>query len=249
MAPLRSVPPQYATPPSGWALPGDGGHTRPHRWPWEVGAVAGRVVLVCGPPCAGKSTYVRAHAQHGDVVLDQDIVGAQAMRRALAALPPAQGTAWVIRSAPGAAKRAALAKQLHAEVVLLMPGVEELMARAKRRTDARRAIRSIKSWVEAEQRNAAPRVRRFVLAKTTDRGYGADHQRLRAATIDQAYGQPCTRCGQPMVKGQPLDLDHDDDRSGYRGFSHRSCNRQAGAIKRNSRRPAELGEPRTSRVW
>lgn len=221
----------------------------PSTRPWEVGTVPGRVVLVCGPPCAGKSTYVRAHAQPGDVVLDQDIIGAKAMGRALGTLPPAQGTAWVIRSAPGAAKRAALAKRLRAEVVLLVPDLEELMARARQRTDARRAIRSIRSWLEAEQRNAAPRVRRFVLAKTTERGYGADHQRLRAATIDQAYGQPCTRCGQPMVKGQPLDLDHDDDRSGYRGFSHRSCNRQAGAIKRNSRRRADLGEPRTSRDW
>ena len=30
------------------------------------------VVLVTGPPCSGKSTYVSEHAQHGDVVIDYD---------------------------------------------------------------------------------------------------------------------------------------------------------------------------------
>lgn len=222
----------------------------PATWPWEVGTVAGRVVLVCGPPCAGKSTYVQAHARPGDLVLDQDVIGSKAMGRALATLPPAQGTAWVIRSAPGAAKRAALAKRLHAEVVLLVPGVEELMARAKQRSDARRAIRSIRSWVEAERRYAAPRSPRIAKPKrsTTERGYGTEHQRIRSALLPQAYGQPCTRCGQTMHQGQDLDLDHTEDRGGYRGFAHASCNRRAGAIKRNAQR-ADLRKPRTSRAW
>lgn len=30
------------------------------------------VTLVCGPPCAGKSTYVQQHAQPGDTILDLD---------------------------------------------------------------------------------------------------------------------------------------------------------------------------------
>lgn len=68
---------------------------------------------------------------------------------------------------------------------------------------------------------------------TTQRGYGYAHQQLRAALLPQAYGSPCTRCGQTMRQGQPLDLDHTDDRGGYRGFAHSTCNRSAGAIKRN----------------
>ena len=67
---------------------------------------------------------------------------------------------------------------------------------------------------------------------TTDaRGYGAAHQAKRARLLAAAYGQPCTRCGRPMLPGQPLDLDHTDNRTGYRGFSHRSCNQQAGGRK------------------
>ena len=31
-----------------------------------------RVVLVAGPPCAGKTTYVREHIRSGDLVLDRD---------------------------------------------------------------------------------------------------------------------------------------------------------------------------------
>jgi len=68
---------------------------------------------------------------------------------------------------------------------------------------------------------------------TAARGYGGRHQRLRARLLPDAYGQPCTRCGQPLQIGQAIDLDHTDDRAGYAGFAHRSCNRRAGAIKRN----------------
>lgn len=71
---------------------------------------------------------------------------------------------------------------------------------------------------------------------TTARGYGSSHQRLRKLLLPNAHGQPCTRCGKPLKPGQPLDLDHTDDRSGYRGLAHRSCNRRAGAIKRNQAR-------------
>ena len=47
-------------------------------------------------------------------------------------------------------------------------------------------------------------------ASTKARGYGHAHQAKRAKLLAAAYGQPCTRCGQPMLPGQLLDLDHDD---------------------------------------
>ena len=62
-------------------------------------------------------------------------------------------------------------------------------------------------------------------------GYGAEHKKLRAALLPQAYGQPCYRCGQLMLPGQALHLDHLDDRSGYGGFSHAACNVKATARK------------------
>ena len=61
--------------------------------------------------------------------------------------------------------------------------------------------------------------------------HGSAHHMLRAATIDQAYGQPCSRCGRPMLPGQPLHLDHVDGGAGdqYRPglYSHASCNQKA----------------------
>jgi len=41
-----------------------------------------------------------------------------------------------------------------------------------------------------------------------------------------------------MLPGQVLDLDHRDDRAAYLGFSHRPCNRAAGARLGNQRRRA-----------
>jgi hypothetical protein len=64
--------------------------------------------------------------------------------------------------------------------------------------------------------------------KTAARGYGAAHQARRAKTLTAAYGEACGRCGKPMLEGQALDLDHTDDRTGYMGFAHAACNRQAG---------------------
>jgi hypothetical protein len=65
-----------------------------------------------------------------------------------------------------------------------------------------------------------------------DRGYGYAYQKLRKALLPQAYGTPCVRCGQLMLKGQQLHLDHDDwDRSRLLGFSHRACNLRAAAKK------------------
>jgi len=66
--------------------------------------------------------------------------------------------------------------------------------------------------------------------------YGGEHQAIRRATLPYAYGQPCARCGRPLLPGQPLDLDHHDDRTGYLGYSHQTCNRAAGARKGNALR-------------
>lgn len=83
------------------------------------------------------------------------------------------------------------------------------------------------------------------------RGYGGTHQAIRTALLPTAYGRPCSRCGKPMYPHQPLDLDHDDnDRSRYRGFSHASCNRAAGARKANARRKQrnQIRRERTRRM-
>jgi hypothetical protein len=67
---------------------------------------------------------------------------------------------------------------------------------------------------------------------------GGSHKTIRRAMLPYAPGSPCSRCGRPILPGQAIDLDHTDDRSGYLGFSHARCNRQAGAQLGNARKRA-----------
>lgn len=67
------------------------------------------------------------------------------------------------------------------------------------------------------------------LAPTAARGYGAEHQRLRAEwkTKVEAGGVNCAHCREKIQPGTPWDLGHDDnDRTTYTGPEHRSCNRK-----------------------
>lgn len=70
---------------------------------------------------------------------------------------------------------------------------------------------------------------------STQRGYGAAHQRLRAVWARRlARGEviPCARCGLPIDPGQPWDLGHSDDRKSWTGPEHANqCNRAAGGRK------------------
>ena len=71
----------------------------------------------------------------------------------------------------------------------------------------------------------------------SDTGTGS-HKALRRALLPYAYGQPCPRCGRPLLPWQALDLGHTDDRAGYNGIEHAKCNRAAGARLGNARRRA-----------
>lgn len=73
--------------------------------------------------------------------------------------------------------------------------------------------------------------------KTTERGYGARHVRLRKrwATAVASGEAKCWRCGQPIKAEEPWDLGHDDDdRTQYRGPEHVACNRGAPGRRRAS---------------
>ena len=110
-----------------------------------------RVILVTGPPCAGKSTYARERAAPGDLILDQDELGAAGMSRAIESLSRmASGTAWVIRCCPGQARRAQLAAELRAEVVHLQPDAGVLLARARQRRGVPGQVRAVRRWLETE---------------------------------------------------------------------------------------------------
>jgi hypothetical protein len=85
-------------------------------------------------------------------------------------------------------------------------------------------------------------------AKTTARGYSAAHQRLRRALLPSAYGTPCVRCGEPMLKGQALHLDHNSQRDGYLGFAHAKCNIKAAAKKARAKQ-LYGSRPTTAHRW
>lgn len=110
-----------------------------------------RVVLVCGPPAAGKSTWVAEHAAPGDRVVDLDAIcqrlgspsthnhpariraeakRVRAAEETLVARMPT-GTAWVIRTLPEPDRRIRHANALGAtDVVVLAAPAEEAKSRA-----------------------------------------------------------------------------------------------------------------------
>ncbi|BCJ45329.1 hypothetical protein GCM10010168_85980 [Actinoplanes ianthinogenes] len=216
-----------------------------------------RVVLVTGPPCAGKTTYVRTHAEPGDQVLDQDVLGAKAMRTALAQIHQHHGTTWVIRCAPGPTARQQLVDQLGAEHVHLIAPRDELIARATHRPDRRRHIAAIGKWVTAEATDAPPAHR------TVHGGHGAaDRARKgrpyrRAKQALQDATQTCWLCGHhgareldhepPLSRLLDLGLDPLDPQ--YHKAAHgtscpcptcgQACNQVKGASTRSTRMTCE----------
>jgi hypothetical protein len=79
---------------------------------------------------------------------------------------------------------------------------------------------------------------------TTRRGYGTQHQKLRAklAPLVAAGMTRCVRCGEPIRPGQRWALDHSDApgshaAGAYYGPSHWACNQAA--RNRKQRPPAK----------
>lgn len=128
-----------------------------------------RVTLVCGPPCAGKTTYVAEQANPGDTVLDIDVLAklngsprdhghegryyraAQVEYQALCALVRTSTVpAWVIRGAPEPAARQKLAEACGAtRTVVLLPPRDVLYARALERDQdsaAADTMKAITNW-------------------------------------------------------------------------------------------------------
>lgn len=89
-----------------------------------------------------------------------------------------------------------------------------------------------------KQLAAVERIRR---GSSTERGYDAEHKRLRAqwAELVEMGGVRCARCAGPIPAGSKWDLGHDDlDRSRYTGPEHVRCNRATTTHRkaRNTRR-------------
>jgi predicted kinase len=137
-----------------------------------------RVILVCGPPASGKSTYVRVHAKTGDTVLDLDEIAAYfGLRRgwpsthfalvlrewgqrlrALAQLGP-KDVAWVVMGAPLREQREYWTRALgvKAEDLIVLTATREELFERIRLDPERSRIRSeqvlaVRNWFELESR-------------------------------------------------------------------------------------------------
>jgi predicted kinase len=97
---------------------------------------------VAGPPCGGKTTYARAQLQAGESLLDFDdiveelgseryagaVVGAQAYRLWLDRLPSSDVVVW---TAPKRTQRGRFRSEFGAQVVVLLPSMDECLRRAR----------------------------------------------------------------------------------------------------------------------
>ena|SRR6185312_5127846 len=83
--------------------------------------------------------------------------------------------------------------------------------------------------------------------KTSSRGYGYEHQKLRRAWAKRvATGSvACARCGETILPDERWHLGHDDgDRNAYRGPEHARCNVVAGNKGRPKAEPKK--RPKTA---
>jgi predicted kinase len=136
------------------------------------------VVLVAGPPASGKTTYVRQHAELGDVVIDFDDCLARAGARkwtdrqsekehafylrdrlfhslATSTAPKA----WAIVSAPSERERAAWLEVLgpKASWVVLDVPAEECKRRVLQEADRAHAVAAMNASIDRWWREAVPR--------------------------------------------------------------------------------------------
>lgn len=146
----------------------------------ELPKPACRVILVCGPPAAGKSTYVREHASPEDIVIDYDLTARElgfgrdrpdsatvdilrARNRSLEALSrvsPTQ-TAWVIVGAPSPSGRKWWQNALGVkpkDVIFLLPERRELIRRIvddpERLSVRSLHIQLVDRWLERDARDS-----------------------------------------------------------------------------------------------
>ena len=148
--------------------------------------------IIVGPPCAGKSTYVRENAKDGDLRVDYDLIAqalgamnshaAEGLIKQAAfdaregaiktALKDVDAESWIIHTSPSA-EHMKLYEDAGAEVVVLDPGYEECMERAKRDERPQQSIDGIEKWYSGKKgRKETMKIKSFGV-KYRDEGNGS----------------------------------------------------------------------------
>jgi len=160
--------------------------------------------VVTGPPCAGKSTYVREHAAAGDLRIDYDLIaqalGAENSHAAeglvkqaafdaregaiAAAISQQDAESWIIHTTP-TGEHLRMYEEAGAEFVELDPGYEECMARARRDERPQQTIDGIEKYYSRQKgrRNMERKYKNFALLKSAEdagtiSGYFSTYDRI-----------------------------------------------------------------------
>ncbi len=134
------------------------------------------ITLVCGPPAAGKSTWVRSRAGPGDRVIDLDEICrelgsrsshdhprrlvqlAKSMRASLEQNSASRpGRTFAIRCLPRPEDRAAVAERLGADVVMIATSADTAIERAQADGRPDWTAQAIRDWWAIYQPHPADR--------------------------------------------------------------------------------------------
>ncbi|WP_199444467.1 AAA family ATPase [Umezawaea beigongshangensis] len=220
--------------------------------------MARSVLLIAGPPCSGKSTLAHELARPGDLVIDRDLIARQLgssrthmhtpyitrlaeqrTRAHLAALAAdhREITAYVVRCAPRARQREALAARLGATVRLVDPGIDECQRRARAARRPPGTFQAIRQWyarAESAQDERALSVRRPCMdcgGPATSVRCGRCCERLRAGrpwrTMQARVCAEETHC---WICGQWVDQDLHTGHPRSRTVDHVHALRDGGAV-------------------
>jgi len=144
-----------------------------HAYPKNFNKSNIPVIVVCGPPASGKTTYVREHAGDNDIILDldaivEDISGLNRYDVGEEWIPAAliernkrinalrddttHDRAWLIVTAGTPKQRKYWEEKLNAEVRIIPTSKEECIRRIKedagRNENAKRLIKAVEEWRE-----------------------------------------------------------------------------------------------------
>lgn len=229
------------------------------------------LIVVTGPPAAGKTTYIREHAKPGDIRIDLDHIAntlagedqgnhehaahiltvAKAARQAVIDAAIKQDCdVWLIHTKP-TPKQLDDYQALGAVIHEIDPGKDVVMKRCKEQRP-RGSLFAAAKWYDVKSKPATKKKK----PNFRERGYSYhDHdlprKRLLIALKD---GTPCWWCGLPMHKdkkrnwdGWALAADHSNPHGAKNGeqpdrLLHGRCNSQRQDGRYDERRPALTGK-------